>query len=270
MKPPCQYYGGKQNMVNQILSLIPKHEIYVEPFVGGGAIFYAKEPSKVESINDINEFVVNFYRVIKTKFSELQLMIQGTLHSESDKIKSRIILKTNTGTDIEKAWAFWCQCTLTFGSVMFGGFAFGNENDTSQPRKTNNYKYNFIDKYCERLERTEIFCRDAINLIKLKDTKNTFFYCDPPYVSSDCGSYKGYTMDDFKNLLDTLSNIKGKFLLSSYPEEILLEYRKLHNWNQKDVVKIVAIDGKRENCKLKTECLTWNYTINDNKIKSLF
>lgn len=65
LKPPLTYYGGKQLMLKNILPIIPEHEIYNEPFFGGGALFFAKEPSKIEFINDISGEIVNFYRVIK-------------------------------------------------------------------------------------------------------------------------------------------------------------------------------------------------------------
>jgi DNA adenine methylase len=61
MKTPISYYGGKQSMLKHILPLIPEHKIYVEPFFGGGAVFFGKEPSKVEVINDYNSNVVVFY-----------------------------------------------------------------------------------------------------------------------------------------------------------------------------------------------------------------
>jgi DNA adenine methylase len=61
MKTPISYYGGKQKMIPHILPLIPEHKIYVEPFFGGGAIFFAKEPSKIEVINDIDKRVYNFW-----------------------------------------------------------------------------------------------------------------------------------------------------------------------------------------------------------------
>jgi len=54
MRPPITYYGGKQSMVKEILPLIPEHNSYVEAFVGGGAIFWNKPPSKLETINDRN------------------------------------------------------------------------------------------------------------------------------------------------------------------------------------------------------------------------
>ena len=68
-------------------------------------------------------------------------------------------------------------------------------------------------------------------------------------------------MEDFTKLLEVLKNIKGKFLLSSYPEEILLKYRAECGWNSKDIKQIVLVSGKREETKYKTECLTFNYPV---------
>ena len=72
MKTPIAYYGGKQSLLNNILPLIPEHTVYTEAFFGGGAVFFAKEPSKSEVINDTNNMVVNFYEVVQTNFEELK------------------------------------------------------------------------------------------------------------------------------------------------------------------------------------------------------
>ncbi|MGB0976434.1 MAG: DNA adenine methylase, partial [Prolixibacteraceae bacterium] len=61
MKAPISYYGGKQNLVKIILPLFPKHTLYAEPFIGGGAIFWSKRPSQIEVINDTNRELINFY-----------------------------------------------------------------------------------------------------------------------------------------------------------------------------------------------------------------
>lgn len=82
MKTPIAYYGGKQNLAPHIIPLFPKHVQYVEPFTGGGAIFFQKKPSKNEVINDLDGRLTNFYTVCKNKFHDLALMIQGTSHSE--------------------------------------------------------------------------------------------------------------------------------------------------------------------------------------------
>jgi len=65
MKTPVTYYGGKQKLASTILKLIPEHNLYCEPFVGGAAIYFAKEPSNVEVINDTNKELMNFYRVVQ-------------------------------------------------------------------------------------------------------------------------------------------------------------------------------------------------------------
>jgi Site-specific DNA methylase len=123
MKTPIVYYGGKSNMLKHILPLIPaEHSIYVEPFFGGGAVFFGKEPSEVEVINDNLDYAINFYRVAKDHFPELQRMIQGTLHAESERILSLQMLKGQVQADsIRRAWAFWCQTQLTFAHKVFGG-----------------------------------------------------------------------------------------------------------------------------------------------------
>jgi DNA adenine methylase len=81
MKTPLTYYGGKQQLSAAILKLIPEHKRYVEPFIGGAAVFFAKSPSDSEVINDTNGELVNFYEVLKRDFSALQQEIEISLHS---------------------------------------------------------------------------------------------------------------------------------------------------------------------------------------------
>lgn len=267
VKPPISYYGGKQRLVKEIIPLIPTHEQYVEPFFGGGAILFAKQITRKEVINDIDNRVINFYRVLQSHFNELDNLIKGTLHSESDYTKAKRILKSGLTSDasdkdkINFAWAFWIQCNLTFSNKIGAGFAFGNEGSNRCAINTHNKKRLFTTEVKERFEKVEIFCRDAVDLIKVKDTDYTFFYLDPPYFNSDCGHYKGYTEDDFIRLLNSLTKLKGKFLLSSYNSDILQKYIKDFGWNHKQMEQHLAVMGKRDEQRTKTECLTWNYNI---------
>lgn len=269
MKTPISYYGGKQRLVPEILPLIPKHTQYVEPFCGGAAVFWAKPPSPHEVINDLDGRVVNFYRVLQTRFTELQSMILGTLHSEAEHRWAKSVLADAEADEVDRAWAFWVQTSMSFSNKIGAGFAFSmrvREGATQCGNMIRNRRNEFVEAYSERLDGAEIFSRDAVDLIRLKDSPTTFFYIDPPYVSSECGHYKGYTAADFQRLLDTLATLQGKFLLSSYPEPELVAMRALHGWRVKDIEGTVAVSGKRKERKAKTECLTYNYTLADEPI----
>jgi DNA adenine methylase len=75
------------------------------------------------------------------------------------------------------------------------------------------------------------------------------------------GHYEGYTMEDFEMLLKKLSEIKGKFLLSSYPGELLQSYAKQFKWNMRDIEMNLSAAGFVKRKTRKTEVLTWNYNV---------
>lgn len=115
----------------------------------------------------------------------------------------------------------------------------------------------------KRLENAQIENNDACKVITSRDTKDSFHYVDPPYINSDQGHYGGYNEIHYKALLDTLSAIKGKFLLSSYPSDILTEYTEKNGWYTIRFDKPLNA-GKPKNGtprKRKIEVLTANYPI---------
>jgi len=260
MKPPLTYYGGKQKLAQTIISMIPKHRLYCEPFFGGGAVFFAKSPAPLEVINDNNGELINFYKVVKTNFKELEKEIKCTLHSREYHRDAKIVLGyPQLFNEVKRAWAVWTLANQSFASNLEGTWRCDYKKNTT-PKRLENKKTNFVEEYAKRLEQVQIENRDALKIIQTWDSKDTFFYCDPPYFNSDMGHYKGYTEQDFKNLLQALSEIKGKFILSSYPSEILEKYIKKHKWFSKKIegIQVSVSLGKR---KTKTEVLTGNYEI---------
>jgi len=259
MKTPISYYGGKQNMLSEILPKIPPHTIYGEPFFGGGAVFWGKKPSRVEVVNDINNRLITFYKVLKYDFEDLLKLADETFHSRSQHKDSGTVYLSQADevTDpLACAWAVWVQTNMSFATRIGG--TFGYDRSGSSALKLYNKKKSFIDAYQERMKRVTIESYDALKVIKTYDSVDTFFYLDPPYVSSDQGHYSGYKLEDFKALLEVCANMKGKFLLSSYPETLLTDYRISRGWKSEDHVKTLAV-GPRKEPKKKTECLTWNY-----------
>lgn len=250
-------------MIKHLLELIPAHRIYCEPFFGGGALFFAKPKSEVEVINDKNGEVINFFKVIKTKFPELQKEIQATLHSRELYKKSMVVYAhPDLFTDVKRAWALWTLTNQGFAG-MIGSWGFGKTD--SKEKSLANKRDDFTKAYEERLRMAQIENNDALKVIDRCDSKETFIYADPPYIGSDMGHYKGYSEEEYKKLLDALAKAKGKFLLSSYPSPILSQYIKKYNWKVKRVEKSVAVTKHTD--KKKTEMLVFNY--DPGKIKSI-
>lgn len=260
LKTPITYYGGKQNMVRHILPLIPQHHTYIEPFFGGGAVFFAKSPSQAEVVNDINNRLVTFYKVLKYDFDEIQRLVDETFHSRAQHKESEAVYFTQedeVSAPVACAWSVWVQTNMSFSSTIGGGFGYDRKGKTSF--RTYNKKNRFTEAYQERLKKVTIECYDVLKVIKAYDAPDAFFYLDPPYVSANQGHYAGYSQADFEKLLDACAEMQGKFLLSSYPEESLMKFRKAQGWKSEDIQKTLAVDGRRAENKLKTECLTWNY-----------
>lgn len=261
MKTPLTYYGGKQTLAPLIVSMIPQHILYGEPFTGGGAVFFNKPASKVEVLNDTNGELVNFYRVTRDRFKPLQKLIRETLHSRDSFRQAQVIYHNPDLFDqVKRAWAVWVLCSQSFAAKMDGPYGFDKNMNTTSKRISNK-RDNFIEAYSQRLDTVQIECADARYIIESRDHENAFFYCDPPYVGSNCGHYKGYTESDYEALLATLSHIKGKFLLSSYPTEILDNYINAHHWQSIKKELFVTVNAKGGNQKKKIEVLTANYPI---------
>lgn len=260
MKTPITYYGGKQNLVSHILPLIPKHSIYTECFAGGLAVFFKKERSKTEIINDTNSFVIDFYAVVISNFEALQLKIQQTPYSRAIyKVAFSIYEMPHLFSQLQRAWAFYILTNNGF-SGRIGSFGCYTKGQKAQGWERKKLLINSQLK--DRLLGVQIECTDALKILKLRDTPDSFHYVDPPYFNSNMGHYGNYTKDDFEKLLFTLSGLKGKFLLSSYPSELLEQYVSQHGWYQKEIVQRVSANRtKSSKQRKKVEVLTANYPI---------
>jgi DNA adenine methylase len=106
-------------MLRHILPIIPEHRVYVESFFGGGAVFWAKKPEKVEFLNDINGEVINFYRVLKLRWPELKREIDTVLHSEFQQKQARQIYRNPEGYDeVKRAWAIYVLSHQSFYAIL--------------------------------------------------------------------------------------------------------------------------------------------------------
>lgn len=217
----------------------------------------AKEPAKAEVISDVNGNVVNFYKVLRSRLPELQKALSETLHSRETYKHAMVIYSLPwLFDDLQKAWAFWV-CTQMGFKHMVGSWAFDKVGKTAKALRNNVLRLD--DSYAERLRRVTIECIDACMIIERFDNETTFHYVDPPCLNCDQGHYAGYTEDDFKRLLNTLETVKGKFLISSYPHPLLVEYAAKNGWEMREIEMHLSASSKAG--KKKVEVLTGNYAI---------
>lgn len=262
-KAPLTYYGGKQRIAQMILPYIPEHRIYCEPFFGGGAVFFAKNTSYLEIINDHNENLINFYDQCQTNFENLATAISNTLHSESQYRHAVAIYNGLQPADVlTRAVSTWIVLNQSWNSSARAGWKFDIGTGGSHIAKTLAHaRRNFCPWLKKRLQYVQISCRDALQVIKERDTVDTFFYLDPPYPDTNQGHYSGYTWENLEELLTLLAAIKGKFMLSNYPSDLISKYSAENNWPTKQIF------FKKDSCLVqdrkaqKTEVLLMNYEI---------
>lgn len=264
LKSPIKWMGGKSKSVKKILPLIPEHNCYVEPFFGGGWIYFAKEPSRVEVINDINGELINFFEVLRTKYEEFIDNFNYALKSRELYLEFRKNLGIDKLTDVERAFRFYYIIQNAFGG-MYRMNKKGEVNVAfvSSPRKEAQGSFWDIEKIRmahERLKETIIENRDYKDIIRIYDREDTFFFFDPPY-DTDL-KYNADTSFDYDELLEYCRNLKGKFLLTLNGE---LEYKfKEFNLIEHEVAHTINAWKGKDN--MRKEIIITNYEINMNKL----
>lgn len=213
-RPLCaSWTGGKFRLAKTIIPLIPEHDCYCEPFAGAAWILFKKPPSRVEILNDINNDIVNLYRVVREKPDALREKFSLALKSrqEFEYLKN---MDASGLDDVERAYRFFYVFSLAFGGRL-NDPTFCCRNDNAWGRFNFKTIQDRLALAHARLVNVNFECLDFGKFIVRYDRPQAFFYCDPPYVGTE--NYYGrdfYTMADLIRLAEILGRIQGKFLLS--------------------------------------------------------
>jgi DNA adenine methylase len=207
---PLSYIGGKRAIANQIVAVFPKHTTYVEAFAGGAQVFFRKEPSQVEVLNDLDGEIVNFFRVCQQHHEELLRYLHYMLVSR----KWHELLKATdpaTLTDIQRAARHLYLLKNSFASLVL---KLSYKVHVVQPPGFNPERIpQLIEEAHKRLARVQIECLQYEKVLQKYDRPETFFYLDPPYYARNLYRFN-LTHDDFVKMAERLGDLRGKFVLS--------------------------------------------------------
>lgn len=208
--PVIPWVGGKRRLAKKILPLFPPHQCYVEPFCGGAALFFMKEPSKAEILNDINGELVNLYRIIKNHPEELIRQFKWALISRQV-FKWLKSTPEEILTDIQRAARFYYLQRLCFGGKI-SAQTFGTA--TTTPPKLNFMRMEEdLSMAHLRLARTYIENLGWHDCILRYDREHSLFYCDPPYWGTE-GYGVDFEFEQYVKLAEVARTIKGKMIIS--------------------------------------------------------
>jgi DNA adenine methylase len=265
------WYGGKYSHLKWLLPLLPMAHHYCEPFGGSAAVLLNRDPSPVETYNDLDGEVVNFFKVLRNQKSKLTYSLSLTPFSREEFAKA---CEIEPGlSDLERARRFYIRArqvrTGLAQTASLGRWA--NCKNTSRAGMSGVISrwLGGIDSLADiasRLLRVQIENRPALDVISLYDSPNTLFYCDPPYIHETRGDSKAYgyemTNNDHEALAVQLNQISGMAAVSNYDCEIMHELYPSPQWT-----KITGPNKTNHSTKGKrTEVLWINYKLSKVKI----
>lgn len=257
--PVIKWPGSKWNIASWIIAQMPRHDCYIEPFFGSGAVFFSKEPSNVEIINDMDRTVVGLFSMIRERPDDLAAAIALTPWSrdEYDDCRQNITADDNLEQARRLLVAMWQGIGVRRGCgdenrVAVNGWRSRNAIYQS-PIATWKRLPERIQRAALRLLDAQIENRPALDIIERHNSSEVLIYVDPPY-HFDTRERRLYAheMDDeaHRDLLDALSAHTGSALLSGY--SCALYEEKLRDWQR------LEISVRAQNNAVRTETLWLN------------
>ena len=234
------WYGGKFSHLDWLLPLLPVCHHYCEPFSGSAAVLLNRSPSPVETYNDMDGEVVNFFRMLRDQHEALIRAIALTPFSREEYHRA-IYGDTNEISDIERARRFYIRARQTrtglAQTASLGRWA--NCKDTSRAGMSGVVSrwlggVEGLDDIAQRLLRVQIENRPAVDVIRLYDSPKTLFYCDPPYLHATRGDTNAYRfeMDErqYQEFAEAAHQCKGMIAVSGYDHPVMEQLFPSAHW----------------------------------------
>lgn len=245
LKPPFAYYGGKAILAPQIARLLPEHDHYVEPFAGSLAVLLAKNPSRAETINDLDHNLITFWRVLRDRPEELLTACQLTPYSRAELTAAE---ELDVPDDLERARRVWVRITQgRTGSLRPSPGWKRNFNTTVWRPATERLRALGIPDIAERLSKAQIECRDAIDVIKDYGSEpSVCIYADPPYLGSTRAGNYGVEMMEASlhvRFAEACNNAKSSVVVSGFASQLYDEL--FEGWHRIEMKAPTNLNGDK-------------------------
>lgn len=256
MKPPLTYYGGKTQIAERIVTLLPAHRHYVEPFAGSLAVLLAKPTSAFETVNDLDGDLMAFWRVLRDRPADLERVCALTPHSRAEHENAY----TPADDDVEQARRVWVRLTQgRAGTLRTTGWRHyvHPAGSTGMTAYLSGYVAR-IAATAARLARVSLECRPALDVIaRYGQSPQVLLYVDPPYLrqtrTSTNYQYEMPTEQQHTELAETLRACRAGVVLSGYPSPL---YDRLYQgWHRHE---IRTATGQAAQWQTRTEVLWSN------------
>jgi len=268
LRSPIIRAGGKggAQMKKYLLSLIPHHSVYVEPFAGGASLFFAKAPAKVEVLNDIDHTLIKFFEMLRTpiKMKAFKDAIALTPYSRIEYYNALATWR-QTLDEIELLRKWYIINRQSFAGGYGAGWA--RNKDPKRDYLASRWLriQDELNQFAQRLRHVQLDCVPFDHCLSIWDSRDTFFYCDPPYILSlRSGLNYKYEMtdDEHQHFVNCLLRLQGKALVSGYAHEIYLPLEQA-GWQRIDrsIAVTRARSSKKTTLPYRIESVWLNYDI---------
>ncbi|MFA0816013.1 MAG: DNA adenine methylase [Anaerofustis sp.] len=235
MKSPIGWVGGKSRVVHKLLPIIPEHVCYAEVFGGAGWLLFAKAPSRVEILNDLDGNLMNFWSVVKNAPDQLIESFNYNLISRETFDTCRLKFINGEYEDsIERAHIFYYILKTCFGCKMTE-LSFGITKTRSLAFNVDRIEKDINAAY-ERLKHVTIESLDFRKVMKHYDSADTLFFLDPPYLDTMGYAVGDFGINDYYDLHAIINQISGKFILTVNDHPDLRNMFKDFNFIEHDVL----------------------------------
>lgn len=264
-RSPVPYFGSKKSIADWIAGLLPAHEHYVEPFCGGLSVLFAKRPSPMETVNDLDGDLINFWRVLRDRPADLLRACELTPHA-------RVELAEAWGEPgeedvVERARRVWVRLSQGRGGMMrrsgWRHYTTTSGSSFSMPDHLDAYRDRLLPA-AERIASVSLECLPALTMIgKYGAAPDVLLYVDPPYLGTTRSHRNRYGTEmrdeaQHRELAAALADCRAAVVLSGYHSPLYAElYAEWHRYEKS------ATTGNAKGDRSRTEVLWSNRPLGD-------